>query len=260
MMHIKRYMPVMAFLYLLSSQSFAVEYQIAITIDDLPFVGSGTSTPAGYQRTHDRFMAIVKALSDNQVPATGFIIGEAVAKNEWSFLEEFRTQGLTLGNHTYTHKNLSSLSAENYIKDIQKADDKLANVMTAPKFFRYPYLDEGKGVKRQKVQAYLAEHGYTIAPVTIDSKDYRFNELLYNTPYRLRGEKAKQIEKRYLDYIWKETLRANKQAKKMDGQPVKQILLIHANFLNSYCLPAIIEMYKRNGYTFITLSEALKKN
>ena len=59
----------------------------------------------------------------------------------------------------------------------------------------------------------------------------------------------------YLAFIWKQTLRAEKHA---EGQPVKHILLIHANVLNSYVLEDIIKMYKDKGYTFITLTEALK--
>lgn len=61
-------------------------------------------------------------------------------------------------------------------------------------------------------------------------------------------------------YIWKQTLLAERRAKKIDGQPVKQILLIHANLLNSLCLEDIIELYRKNGYKFISLSDALKGN
>lgn len=236
------------------------EREIAITIDDLPFVGSGTNTPASLKRTQDRFMAIVKALVDNQVPATGFVIGGAVAKNEWDFLETFRNQGFTLGNHTYTHKSLGGMSADKYIADIERADNKLAQIMTEPKYFRYPYLAEGSGEKKQKVMNYLTAHQYTIAPVTIDSKDYEFNAQLYRIPYRKRAQNINQFKQRYLAYIWKQTLIAERRGKRAEGQPVKQILLIHANLLNSYCLEDIIALYKKNGYKFISLADALKGN
>jgi peptidoglycan/xylan/chitin deacetylase (PgdA/CDA1 family) len=245
----------------LNNSCFAEEHEIALTIDDLPFVGSGTSTPGNLKRTQDRFMAIVNTLSEQQVPATGFIIGGAIAKNEWDLLEAFRTHGLSLGNHTYTHRSLNSMSAEKYIEDIDKADVKLAHVMTEPKYFRYPYLAEGKGEKKQKVLDYLAQHQYTVAPVTIDSKDYEFNARFYRIPYRKRAQSINQFKKHYLAFIWQQTLRAEKRAQKHNsGQPVKHILLIHANLLNSLCLGDIIDMYKKNGYKFISLSEALKGN
>ena len=244
----------------LNTPCFAEVREIAITIDDLPFVGSGSSTPSSLKRTQERFMAIVNTLVENQVPATGFAIGGAVAKNEWDLMEAFRNQGLSIGNHTYTHLSLNSISAEKYIADIERADIKLAHVMTEPRYFRYPYLAEGKGTKKQKVLDYLTAHQYTIAPVTIDSKDYEFNAQFYRIPYRKRAQGIHQFKKRYLAYIWKQTLRAEKQAKNSNGQPVKQILLIHANLLNSMCLGDIIELYRSNGYKFITLEEALKGN
>lgn len=37
-----------------------------------------------------------------------------------------------------------------------------------------------------------------------------------------------------------------------------QILLIHANLLNAYVLPDIINLYKQNGYEFVSLENALK--
>lgn len=255
-----RWLGVASFCCLFQTSVFAEDREIAITIDDLPFVASGTNTPANYKRTHDRFMAIVNFLVENQVPATGFIIGGAVASNEWSFLETFREKGFTLGNHTYTHRSLNSITAKQYIADVDKADKKLAAVMTTPKYFRFPYLAEGNGEKKKEVEAYLAEHQYTIAPVTIDSKDYEFNARLYRIAYRNREKSIPQFKKQYLAYIWKQTLRAEKSAKKVDGKPIKQILLLHANLLNSYCLGDIIEMYKKNGYKFITLEEALKGN
>ena len=246
--------------YLFNTPVFAEQKEIAITIDDLPFVGSGTSTPSSLKRTQDRFMAVVNTLVDNQVPATGFVIGGAIAKNEWDLLETFRNQGFAIGNHTYTHQSLGVLSAGKYIADIERADTVLAPVITEPKYFRYPYLAEGKGDKKQKVLEYLAEQKYTVAPVTIDSKDYEFNAQFYRVPYRQRAQRLEQFKKRYLAFIWKQTLRAEKTSKRADGQPVKQILLIHMNLLNSLCLGDIIELYKNNGYKFISLADALKGN
>lgn len=257
---LKRWLGVASLFCLLNNPCFAEDHEIAITIDDLPFVGSGTSTPGNLKRTQERFIAIVNTLVENQVPATGFAIGGAIAKNEWELLEIFRNQGFTIGNHTYKHRSLNSMSAENYIADIEKADAILTPVMTEPKYFRYPYLAEGNGEKKQKVHEWLAAHQYTIAPVTVDSKDYEFNAQFYRIPYRQRPQRLTQFKKRYLAFIWQQTLRADKKAKKVDGQPVKHILLIHANLINSLCLGDIIEMYRSNGYKFITLEEALKGN
>lgn len=241
--------------FLFTYACFAQDREIAITIDDLPLVASKMNTPGNQQRSTERFMRIIQALTDNQVPATGFVIAGSISKGQWEFLEQFHNAGLVIGNHTYSHLNLNQMSAERYIADLDKADKILAPLMTEQKYFRYPYLAEGNKKTKPAVLSYLASHHYTIAPVTIDSKDFRFNEQLYKVPYHSREAYIGKMKAGYLAYIWKQTLQAERFAK---GKPVKQILLIHANLLNSYALEDIIQMYKKNGYKFITLTEALQ--
>ncbi len=242
-------------LFLFTCTCFAQMREIAITIDDLPLVASKMNTPGNQQRSTERFAKIIQALTENNVPATGFVIAGSIEKGQWEFLEQFRKAGLMIGNHTYSHKNLNQMSAEAYIADVERADKVLTPLLTEPRYFRYPYLAEGNKQNKPKVLDYLIAHHYVIAPVTIDSKDFRFNEQLYHVPFRVRENYIGKMKAGYLAYIWKQTLLAEKHA---NGQPVKQILLIHANLLNSYVLNDIIQMYKQNGYQFITLTEALK--
>ncbi|MFT4057919.1 MAG: polysaccharide deacetylase family protein [Legionella sp.] len=239
---------------LFSSVVFAQEREIAITIDDLPLVASRMNNPGNIQRATERFNQIVQAFQKYKVPVVGFVIAGAIEKGQWAFLEQFRQAGFMIGNHTYSHYNLNQMSAEKYIADIERADKILALIMTTPKYFRYPYLAEGNTVTKQKVLDYLREHHYTIAPVTIDSKDFKFNEMIYKVPYNSRINYIKKLKPQYLAYIWKQTLLAEKRAGENNG---KQILLIHANILNSYLLSAVLEMYQKNGYKFISLTEAL---
>lgn len=233
---------------------FAQTREITITIDDLPFVGTTHNKPANLKREHDRFMKIMQSLIDHQVPATGFVIPGSIEKDQWQLLQRFHDAGFLIGNHTYSHANLNRTSAEKYIEDIARADKILAPLMTRPKYFRYPYLAEGQGQTKQAVHDYLIDNDYIVAPVTIDSKDFQFNAQLFAIPWSQRDKHLNRIKKNYLDYIWKQTLRAEKNS---NGQPTKQILLIHANLLNSHFLGDIIQMYKDHGYQFITLDEAM---
>lgn len=237
----------------INTPCLALEREIAITIDDLPFVGTDSNDAGNLKRSHDRFVKILQSLIDHQVPATGFVIAGSIGKGQWQLLEEFRKEGFELGNHTYSHANLNKISSGKYIDEIAYADKILTPVMTQPKYFRYPYLAEGKGQIKQDVQDYLTENQYTVAPVTIDSKDYLFNARLLSVSWRARNQYLSQIKQQYLDYIWKQTLLAEKRSHGAG----KQILLIHANLLNSHLLGDVIQMYKHNGYHFISLSEAL---
>ncbi len=145
-----KWLSVISLIGVINTSCFAEVHEIALTVDDFPFVGSGTSTPGNLKRTQERFMAILDTLVDKNIPVTAFAIGGAIGKHEWPWLELYRSKGLNLGNHTYTHHSLNSMSAEQYIADIEKADTKLEPVMSQPKYFRFPYLAEGKGEKNSR--------------------------------------------------------------------------------------------------------------
>ena len=232
----------------------AMTKEIALTIDDLPFVGTNSNDMGNLKRSHNRFMNILQSLIDAHIPATGFIIANSIGKGQWQLLEAFRNAGFELGNHTYSHPNLNHMTAEQYIEEISKADKILSPILTQPKYFRYPYLAEGKGNTKQAIQDYLVANQYIVAPVTIDSKDYLFNERLLKISWRTRASHLNQIKQQYLAYIWQQTLRAEKRT--TDGN-AKQILLLHSNLLNSHFLADVIQLYKQHGYKFISLGEAL---
>jgi peptidoglycan/xylan/chitin deacetylase (PgdA/CDA1 family) len=220
--------------------------QIAITIDDLPFVGE-------YRNFH--LNLIIEALKTQHVPATGFIIAGEVRKNNWEMLYKFREAGFELGNHTLTHANLSTLSSKASIREIREADAILAPVLTKPKYFRYPYLAMSSGKKREEILCFLAKKNYHVAPITVDSKDFVFNQRLLAVPEIERRAYLEELKPFYLDFIQHQTVHAEKQ---LQGTHQSQILLIHANLLNAYVLTDIINLYKRQGYTFVSLKEALK--
>lgn len=247
---LKKYLIFVWFIFsLLANPSFAQERLLALTIDDLPFVGESRNF---------HLNMIIDALKANEVPATGFIIAGEVSRHNWKILHKFRDVGLGLGNHTFSHSNLNKINADAYIKEIESADKTLASVLTKPKYFRYPYMAMSGGAKKDKILQYLAEKEYQIAPITIDSKDFVFNQLLLDVPENQRRAFLKGLKNCYINFIWQQTLKAetrNQFAKKPDQA---QILLIHANLLNAYVLPDIINLYKQNGFTFISLEEALK--
>jgi peptidoglycan/xylan/chitin deacetylase (PgdA/CDA1 family) len=230
--------------------SYAQERLVALTIDDLPFVG-----PVYNQKGDlNRFTKLVSQIEERQVPATGFIIAGSIAKGQEELLEYFKHKGYGLGNHTYTHINLNRVGATRYIADLDKSEERLQGILTYPKFFRYPYLAEGRGNDRVQVLEYLQNHDYTIAPVTIDSKDYKFNGRLLAVNWRNRDERLEGIKKDYLAFLDKQIT----ESEKIHGPETPEILLVHANLLNSHAMGEVIDLFKNRGYRFISLEEALK--
>lgn len=232
----------------LHNMSFASKKQISITIDDLPFVGE-------YRNFHLNMM--LETMTKHQVQATGFIIASEVRKNNWELLHKFRDAGFGLGNHTLTHANLNKLKSKEYKHEIQEADTILAPVLTEPKYFRYPYLSMSSGQKKEDILCFLAKQNYQIAPITVDTKDFAFNQRLLSVPEIERRTYLEELKPFYLDFIWQQTHQAEEYNQYHHTQQA-QILLIHANLLNAYVLPDIINLYKEHDYTFVSLEEALK--
>lgn len=243
----------LVFTMLSQNYTYALDRFVAITIDDLPFVGNNRIDRSDLKHPTDRFTKLMNALVDNQVPATGFIIAGSIGKGQWELLEKFRQAGFSLGNHTYDHINLNRVGADKYIEDLDKAEPILDPIMTTPKYFRYPYLAEGRGEDKQRVIDYLVQHQYSIAPVTIDSKDYKFNEMLLHINWRDRPKRLDGLKANYLAYINQQINITEK--KHPDGGA--EILLIHANLLNSHCMNDVIQVFKKRGYRFISLDEAV---
>lgn len=247
-MNLKKTLLLLLLSLLFFKNGIAEERIIAITMDDLPFVGEGAIF---------NLNLIIDCIQKNNIPVTGFMIGESVGPKTWPVLERFREVGKSLGNHTYTHPSLDQMDVDTYIQEIARTDHKLQSLITEPKYFRYPYLAMGKGLKREKVLNYLASQNYHVAPVNIDSKDFIFNQQLLAVPEIERREFIKKLEPVYLDYILIQTLNAEQFNRANHFENRAQILLIHANLLNAYLLGDIIELYKELGYRFVSLKEAL---
>ena len=127
---------------------------------------------------------ILDALRRRHVPATGFVVQTGVEDigmaNGRSILREWTSQGFDLGNHTYSHPDISDLSIEQIEDEIVLGETSFAPLMREvhkrPEFFRFPYNDTGDTKeKHDAIADFLKARGYTLAPCTIDNMDYWFN-------------------------------------------------------------------------------------
>ncbi|CAM4425638.1 MAG: hypothetical protein LEGION0403_FIIPPAGN_01009 [Legionella sp.] len=217
------------------------ERRIAITLDDLPL-------------EHAQFEKITHALTKHKAPAIGFVITKNLNEDNRKDLHAFLDMGFDLGSHSHSHFNLRKVSAASYIADVDQADKILNPLMTGTKYYRYPYLSESSFAKKQMVLHYLKKNHYRVAPITIDSRDFIFN-VKFTNKVRSNPELFNKLRQQYLDFVWQRTVLAEYNQR---CNSTKQILLLHANRLNSYFLDDLLQMYEQHGYRFISLDEALK--
>lgn len=155
----------------------AAAQEVALTFDDLPAHGP---LPPGMTRL-DIAKSIIATLKAANAPQVyGFLNAVKLEQvlEDRAVLEEWRAAGFMLGNHTYTHMSLTDNTAEAFEKDIAANEPVLRSLMGNEDWhwFRYPFLWEGETLeKRNTVRAYLKDHGYRIAQVTLDFEDYAWN-------------------------------------------------------------------------------------
>ena len=238
---------------------------MAVTIDDLLYVNPARQAflPNARRATND----ILRTLKSHSAPAVGFVNeitlqtpGEIETRTE--LLRQWVDAGMTLGNHTYAHADFNALTVEQFQKDIAKGEVVTRKLMESRKpyqlYFRHPMTRTGDTKeKKEAIENFLTEHGYRVAPHTIENSDF-----IFNVPYaRARRDKdealAKRLREAYLDYTLAATAFAERVAPQIFGRDIPQTLLIHANDINADCLDEMLQRFEARGYRFITLDEAM---
>ncbi|MDQ3322162.1 MAG: polysaccharide deacetylase family protein [Acidobacteriota bacterium] len=237
---------------------------IAVTIDDLPVVSTRRDLKSRQEITRKLVAHITKA----KVPAIGFVNeNKLYRQNERSeaeidLLRQWLGANLELGNHTFSHLSLHDNPLEKYQAEILKGEIVTKELLAAKnqkiRYFRHPYLWTGLSLEiKNDLSLFLTEHDYTIAPVTIDNSDWIFASA-YDKAFDKNDKKLmRQIGAAYVPYLEAKMDYWERQSVKLFGREIKQILLLHANFINSDYFDDIARMLKKRSYKFVTLENAL---
>jgi peptidoglycan/xylan/chitin deacetylase (PgdA/CDA1 family) len=142
---------------------FLRDKEVVLTFDDGPWPGN---TPA-----------VLKALADECLKATFFEIGEHATWHP-EITKQVVAAGMTLGTHTWSHKDLAR---NPYAKDIEQAKTEIEMGISAVNraagggkvapFFRFPALQHPP-----QLLSYLAERNIGVFSTDIDSRDFKLHK------------------------------------------------------------------------------------
>jgi peptidoglycan-N-acetylglucosamine deacetylase len=140
---------------------FLRDKEVALTFDDGPWPGNTSM--------------VLKALQDNCTKATFFEIGEHATWRP-DLAKELAAAGMTIGSHTWSHKDLAK---NPYAKDIEEAKQEIEMGVsavhmavggpTAP-FFRFPDLQQPRDL-----MPYLGTRNIAIFSTDIDTFDFKLH-------------------------------------------------------------------------------------
>ena len=95
------------------------------------------------------------------------------SKEEIALLEQWLEAGHELGNHSYRHLSYTSVGADEYIEDIERARVALTELLELHdkqvRYYRFPMLREGDtAAKLAAMRNYLQDSGQQNLHVTIE--------------------------------------------------------------------------------------------
>ena len=140
------------------NHDFLKQGEVVLTFDDGPWV----TTPK-----------VLKALADNCIKATFFIIGKHATYHP-NILKDVEAAGHTIGAHTWSHANLEKKTLDQAKEEIEKGIAAIQWALdgheTAP-FFRFPALKHPPEVVK-----YLASRNIAMFSTDFDSFDFKMRK------------------------------------------------------------------------------------
>jgi peptidoglycan/xylan/chitin deacetylase (PgdA/CDA1 family) len=238
---------------------------VALTFDDLPFVGpddmDGRTHGAAALRASKRIQA---ALRRHAAPATGFVNEDKVqglGSTGIAILRSWNRGAFELGNHGFAHADSNSLSLAEIEQEIVKGERTIRPLIEGSgrrlRFFRFPYNHVGDTEERRiRIEQLLAVRGYRPAASTIDTSDYLFAKAYERAAARKDAATLRRIEQAYLDYSRQEiAYYASLNARVLGYQP-PQIMLLHLNSLNAAVIEPLLGIFESLNYRFVSLAQA----
>ena len=206
--------------------------ELALTFDDGP---DPTWTPK-----------ILDVLKREHVQGTFMVIGEE-AQNNMGLLKRYYREGHEIGNHTFTHPDISQISTRQLKLELNLTERLFAAELgVQPLYFRPPYsIDQEPDTNDQAAPIDIIEQmGYIIIGDKIDTDDW--NEHPRKTP--------RQITQAVLDQL---------EAMKTKPQFRGSIILLHDGggdrSVTVAALPMLIDTLRAKGYRIVPVSALMDK-
>lgn len=246
-----------------SQPATAARRTVAVTVDDLPFVGYGLPLASVAPLSRD----LVAALAARKVKAVAFVNedklfvpGEVDARI--ALLTEWLDAGMELGNHTFGHVGLTRTPLPAMQDAVLKGEVVTRGLLERRgqtlKWFRHPYTHTGTTREiKDAFESFLASRGYVVAPLSIEHEDWVFASA--DAKLAAEGDAAGQARllAAYIEDFDARCAFYEERSRHLFGREIPQVLLSHANALNARAMPLLLERLEKRGYAFVTLDEAL---
>jgi len=244
----------------------SAKLKVALTFDDLPLNGM---LPTGAKKS-DFARDTIAVLKKHHIPPSyGFIVAKQLERDPdgATALQVWVNGGNPLGNHTYTHLDLTKNSAEDFEGEVLLNEPVLELLMPPVRktvggahdwrWLRYPYLHEGDTLeKRRAVRAFLSTNGYRIAQTTLDFEDYLWNSAYARCWMRKDETSIQWLHESYRKAAREFTRFQIQNSRAVFGRDIHHVMLLHLGAFSSHILPDLLRILDEEGFEIVTLEEA----
>jgi peptidoglycan/xylan/chitin deacetylase (PgdA/CDA1 family) len=231
--------------------------RIAWTIDDAPSIADVPEMAPDPARM-DRMRGVLRDAGINHCVA--FVIGRHAEGNE-PYLERWLEDGFELGNHTWDHVGVSGVSADEFLRSVERCDRVLARVGAfddgRPRWFRYPFLDRGTPESHSAVRGGIADLGYRPAPVSFETFDHRYEGLLGRARSSGRSRTAARVRRHFVFGALSSLAAMRLAAARQGAAAIDHVACSHFGDISDVAAAELIGWLRRLGIEFIPLETAL---
>jgi peptidoglycan/xylan/chitin deacetylase (PgdA/CDA1 family) len=237
--------------------------KIALTFDDLPAI-SLVKQQDYVDETNRRLLA---GLRRHHMPATGFVneykLDELDRTRQIAVLRAWLKAGMDLGNHTFSHESPNDLGLAKYLENIAQGEVETKKLLAQwgrrERWFRPPNLETGDSLAtKQAILAWLGEHGYTLAPVTMNATDWQFAEPYDDAIAHHDMVRAHRLRAAYLLYTAQMVAWYRNAAHALFGRDIAYVMLLHASRLNADSIDDLAAIFKNASLKPVSLDKAMR--
>jgi peptidoglycan/xylan/chitin deacetylase (PgdA/CDA1 family) len=232
------------------------EKKIALTFDDVP------RGPGAFYTPPERTRLLIAALRAADVTQAAFFAnpGRVAPTNDGAArIDAYVAAGHVIADHTFSHRTVASLSAADFLADVDKAEGWLKGRPGYRPWLRFPGLNQGGRdvAKRHAVLDGLKARGLQIAWVTADGSDWNMERLTADAK-----KAGKPIDEAALRDLYVETMvqaanLSDKVMRRAIGRSPPHVMLLHETDLAARYIGDLVTALRNDGWEIVTADQAM---
>lgn len=239
-----------AMISLAMSEPAKAQKRIVLTYDDAP-LGAGRVFTG-----EERATALIEGLRSVNAGPVAFFVKTRGFDTEPDGRERIRryaAAGHFIANHSHTHQWAHRTSVEDYLADIDTAQERLQGIENRRPWYRFPYLDEGRTPdKISGIAGGLAMRGLTNGYVTIDNYDWHVDRRLQQALRDGRSVDYEKLGRFYVRMLLYAAEFYDSLAVQRLGESPVHVLLLHENDLAALYADELVNAFRASGWEVVS--------